>query len=652
MTAMKGHAVADTQTPAAPAADGVDARAYLTKRRALLVLSALSALLAVAAFLALTAGSEHVPLAGILGGLWAELTAAGASPLSVEQQVIIFGIRLPRIALAVGVGAALALAGAAFQSLLRNPLADPYVLGVSSGAALGAIVAIIFASQLAFSRPLFSFAGAAAATFVIYLLARRESDPSRLVLSGVVISTMLSSVMVLLTSLADNVKLRNITFWLLGDLSGGSSEGAIFLALAVAAGALALSAQGRALNLMMVGERDAFALGVETGRVRWLVFFAAALLVGAAVATGGAIGYVGLVVPHLVRLAAGADNRLVLPASALAGALLVLIADTAARTAVAPRELPTGAITALVGAPVLVYLLLGGWRVIRVRSAEGGRRSGRRSRLLIPPAAFRTPHSDRASALLKLDDVSFSYRQPVLAGVSLDVRAGEILALLGPNGAGKSTLLSVAAGMLAPQSGAVTLADRPIASFSRREVARRVGLVAQSGELRFPLTALEYVLAGRFARVGAFGFDTPQELGAAFGALQATDAAHFAARAFDELSSGERQRVVLARALAQEPELLLLDEPTANLDLAHQSSLLALVRRLARERGLGAVVVTHEINLAAEFADRVALLKGGRLITCGAPREVMTAELLGEVFDTPLLVDTHPRTGQPRVSPL
>jgi iron complex transport system ATP-binding protein len=280
----------------------------------------------------------------------------------------------------------------------------------------------------------------------------------------------------------------------------------------------------------------------------------------------------------------------------------------------------------------------------------GGREGKKRNQPLSPPPPPPppppTPHSDRASALLKLDDVSFSYRQPVLAGVSLDVRAGEILALLGPNGAGKSTLLSVAAGMLAPQSGAVTLADRPI------EVARRVGLVAQSGELRFPLTALEYVLAGRFARVGAFGFDTLQELGAALSALHATDAAHIAARAFDELSSGERQRVVLARALAQEPELLLLDEPTANLDLAHQSSLLALVRRLARERGLGAVVVTHEINLAAEFADRVALLKGGRLITCGAPREVMTAELLGEVFDTPLLVDTHPRTGQPRVSPL
>jgi iron complex transport system permease protein len=648
---MKGQPAAER---AAPLQAAVNARAYLTARRAAAVLLALLCALALAALAALAAGSEHVPLSAALGGAWAELTG-GPSPLSVEQQVIIFGLRLPRIALAVGVGASLALAGAAFQSLLRNPLADPYVLGVSSGAALGAIIAIIFAGQVAFSRPLFSFAGAAAATFVIYLLARRESDPSRLVLSGVVISTLLSSVMVLLTSLADNVKLRNITFWLLGDLSSGGGEGLLVLAPATAAGAAALLAEARALNLMMAGERDAFALGVETGRVRWLVFFAAALLVGAAVATGGAIGYVGLVVPHLVRLAAGADNRLVLPASALAGALLVLLADTAARTAVAPRELPTGAITALVGAPVLIYLLLGGWRLRRTgemkpgsgRIAEwesGGTKDESVAGAEDQKAAGRPP------SLLQLNNVSFSYRQPVLSGITLEVKAGEILALIGPNGAGKSSLLGVAAGLLRAQSGEVLLAGKPLSEFSRREAARQVGLVAQSGDLRFPLTVLEYVLAGRFARARAFGFDAPREVAAALDALRATDAAQFAARYFDELSSGERQRVVLARSLAQEPRLLLLDEPTANLDLAHQSGLLRLVRRLARERHLGAVVVTHEINLAAEYADRVALLKDGRLRACGAPREVMTAGLLGEVFAAPLLVDTHPHTGSPRVS--
>lgn len=645
--AMKRDIVVDAVDGGAPGTFAVDARAYLTKRRAVFVLAALAVALALAALAALAAGSEHVSLLSTLSGLWARLPGTHSSPLPLEQQVIIFNLRLPRIAIAAGVGAALALAGAAFQSLLRNPLADPYVLGVSSGAAVGAILAILFASQLGFARPLFSFAGATAATLVIYLLARRESDPSRLVLSGVVISTLLASVMVLLTSLADNVKLRNITFWLLGDLSGGSGEGVLLLTLAVAASAVVLFAQGRALNLMMVGERDAFALGVETARVRWVVFFAAALLTGAAVSTGGAIGYVGLVVPHLVRLAAGADNRLVLPASALAGGLLVLVADTAARTAVAPRELPTGAITALIGAPVLIYLLLGRWRVMRRTRCPAASQviQATKTNQTSEPSAASTRHP-----LLRLSDVRFSYRQPVLTGISLEVRAGEVLALLGPNGAGKSTLLAVAAGALTPQSGMVTLGDAPIRQFARRDVARRIGLVTQASELQFPLTALEYVLAGRFARVSAFGFDSPRELAAAMKALEATDAAHLAARFFDELSSGERQRVVLARALAQEPQVLLLDEPTANLDLAHQSSLLALVKRLARERQLGAVVVTHEINLAAEFADRVALLKNGTLHAQGTPHEVLTEPLLGEVFAASLVVDTNPRTGNPRVT--
>jgi iron complex transport system ATP-binding protein len=258
--------------------------------------------------------------------------------------------------------------------------------------------------------------------------------------------------------------------------------------------------------------------------------------------------------------------------------------------------------------------------------------------------------ADSAFALLELKEIHFRYERPVIDGVTLEVRAGEIVALLGANGAGKSTLLAIAAGLLRPERGEARLGGREIARLSRREAARQLALVAQAGEVRFPLTALEYALGGRFAHVPAVGFDRPRDVEIARQALAATDAAQFAARRFNELSSGERQRVVLARALAQEPKVLLLDEPTANVDLAHQVSLLELVRRLAGERSLGVLVVTHEINLAAEFADRVALLKGGRLIACGPTREVMTAEHLSDCFDTPLLVDLHPQSGNPRVS--
>ncbi|MGH9833580.1 MAG: ABC transporter ATP-binding protein [Blastocatellia bacterium] len=252
--------------------------------------------------------------------------------------------------------------------------------------------------------------------------------------------------------------------------------------------------------------------------------------------------------------------------------------------------------------------------------------------------------------MLQLRDVSFSYERPALSGVTLEIRAGELVALLGPNGAGKSTLLALALGALKPQSGEALFQGLPVAEFSRREIARRMAMVAQQGDVRFPLTAIEFVLAGRFAHTSAIGFDSPQDVEIAMQALCDTDAEQFAHRRFNQLSSGERQRVVLARALAQQPRLLLLDEPTANADIAHQISLLGLVRELTREKKLGALVVTHEINLAAEFADRVALIKNGCLVACGAPREVMTDESLSALFETPLLVDRHPQSGNPRVS--
>lgn len=329
----------------------------MSAQKAAFVFLILGAVLLLAAAAALAIGSESVPAIDIARALAAKVTRH-TSTLSREQEVILFGLRLPRIALAVGVGASLAVAGSAFQALLRNPLADPYILGVSGGAALGAILSIMFASHWVWARPAMSFAGAAAASLIVYRIGRRDDDPAHLVLAGVVISTFLSSVIALLTALAEDVKLRNITLWLLGDLSSGSDEGLGVIAVAVTLGVGALLTQARALNLMMIGERDAYALGVETARVRWIVYLTASMLTGAAVAAGGAIGYVGLVVPHLVRLAGGADNRWVIPASALAGALMVLAADTAARTVMAPRELPTGAITALVGAPIFIYLLL------------------------------------------------------------------------------------------------------------------------------------------------------------------------------------------------------------------------------------------------------------------------------------------------------
>lgn len=279
--------------------------------------------------------------------------------LSEQQQSILFDIRIPRILLGACVGASLAVAGAGLQSLLRNPLAEPYLLGVSNGAALGTLIAFVLFQQFEFARPVMAFAGAALASVVVYQMARSRAgmNVERLVLSGVIVTTFLSSVIVMLTTVLDATRLRSFTFWLLGDLSQSTMNG-VYLSLAAAiVGTIVIASQARALNLMMIGERDALDFGVEVSRVRLLVFGAASLVVGAAVAASGSVGYVGLIVPHLIRMSVGSDNRLVVPFSAIAGAIFVVLADTIARTAIAPRELPVGAVTALVGAPLFIYLL-------------------------------------------------------------------------------------------------------------------------------------------------------------------------------------------------------------------------------------------------------------------------------------------------------
>lgn len=307
------------------------------------ILAVLLVLLLIALAAAIFLGSERLA--------FFELTEA--------QRSILFDIRLPRVLLGASVGASLAVAGASLQALLRNPLAEPYLLGVSNGAALGTMLAFVFFSRFEAARPVFAFAGAGLATLAVYRMAKSRAgmNVERLVLSGVIVTTFLSSIIVLLTSLLDAAKLRSFTFWLLGDLSQATRGGFYLTFAVVVAGTLVLSSQARALNLMMIGERDAFDFGVETGRVRWIVFALASVLVGSSVAASGSVGYVGLIVPHLIRLVVGSDNRLVIPFSAISGAIFVMIADTVARTAIAPRELPVGAITALIGAPLFIYLL-------------------------------------------------------------------------------------------------------------------------------------------------------------------------------------------------------------------------------------------------------------------------------------------------------
>jgi iron complex transport system ATP-binding protein len=247
--------------------------------------------------------------------------------------------------------------------------------------------------------------------------------------------------------------------------------------------------------------------------------------------------------------------------------------------------------------------------------------------------------------------VRFGDRE-VLRDVSLVAEGGSVVALLGPNGAGKTTLVRTLNGSVSRSGGEVIVDGRPLESMSRREIARSIAVVAQENETKFPITVREFVLAGRFARGSAFGWETKADIDAAHKALEDCDLGNFADRVMNELSGGERQRVVLARALAAETPVLLLDEPTANLDLSHQALMFKLVRRRCTNRGGAAVVITHDLNLASEFADKAVLLRDGRVVASGTAGDVLTNANLKNAYDVDVLLDANPSSGKTRVTML
>ena len=312
--------------------------------------SALGALavVAIGAFaLALGVGSVSLGPATVLQAL---LGDGETTPRAIVQ-----GLRLPRALAGFATGGSLALAGALLQVLLRNPLADPYVMGVSGGAAVGALTAMLIGAAT-WLTPVGAFGGGFLSTIMVFGLARGAGAwcPTRLLLTGVIVAAGWGAVVALLLSLAPEAQLRGMLFWLIGDLS---SPPAPWLALAVLAlGVIVALPFARDLNALSRGETAAAALGVSR-HLPWLIFALAALLTAVAVTTAGAIGFVGLIVPHAVRLVLGNDQRIVLPASALAGGALLLIADTLARQVVAPAQLPVGVITALIGVPLFLLLL-------------------------------------------------------------------------------------------------------------------------------------------------------------------------------------------------------------------------------------------------------------------------------------------------------
>ena len=322
-------------------------------RRSVLAASFISAAVAlVAIVLSMSVGAANLPIERVVATVMGE----GHS----LESAIVLELRLPRALLAALAGGGLAVSGAVFQAMLRNPLADPYVLGVSSGAALGAVMVTVFSSSTTM-LPVAALIGAALAILLVFTIATRATrslDPRVLLLAGVILSAFFQAIILLLLTFANVESFRSAIFWMMGSFASSSWRSVLLLGAYVLPATAILFALARPFNLLSAGEETALYLGVRVETVTRVAYFVASVLVGASVAACGAIGFVGLIIPHAVRLVWGADYRVVLPASLFAGAMFLVLCDTAARTIAAPAELPVGVITALVGVPLFVVLLV------------------------------------------------------------------------------------------------------------------------------------------------------------------------------------------------------------------------------------------------------------------------------------------------------
>ena len=330
------------------------------------MIAALALALVATAAWSLTAGASNASLEGLIMG-W--LHEAGGSAVFERDLLIIRDVRMPRIAIGALIGAALAFSGAVMQGLFRNPLADPGLIGVSAGAALGAATMIVLGNALfgtmaallgAYAIAALAFAGALAVTFLLYRVSTRQGQTSvaTMLLAGMAIAAFANGLLGMLIFMADDRQLRDITFWNLGSLAGATWMKAAAIAPIIVLSLGVAQFLARGLNALALGEANARYMGVAVQRLKYAAIVAVAAATGCSVAVSGGIGFVGIVVPHLLRLVIGPDNRFLLPASALGGACLLLLADAVARTAAAPAELPIGIVTAGFGAPVFLWILL------------------------------------------------------------------------------------------------------------------------------------------------------------------------------------------------------------------------------------------------------------------------------------------------------
>ncbi|WP_205571331.1 iron chelate uptake ABC transporter family permease subunit [Streptomyces sp. YIM 130001] len=562
------------------------------------------------------------------------------------EELVVLDHRLGRTLAGVLVGFALGCAGALTQSVTRNPIASPDILGVTAGAGFFAVLLVAVPSLA--DRVSDEGAGAALApaavvgglvtTLVILALSWRSGfDGMRLILVGLSINSLaLAGVSWLLTR-ADLDQAQVATRWLTGSLNGTRLVGTAALVPLVIVGAVVCVALARDLGALRLGRDMSAALGTSAGRTSVVSLVVAVVLVAGATAVAGPVPFVAFAAPQVAMRAFGTPGPPPI-AAGLTGALLVLGADLGVQHL--PVELPVGVATAAVGAP---YLLSSCNANAGEKVPEDACPHDKAAR--VDP----TPASDSP---LSARHITAGYgRKTVIGDLSVDIPRGQVTTIIGSNGCGKSTLLKVLARLLAPSQGQVLLQGEPLDGLRPREVARRMAILPQSPVAPESMTVRDLAARGRQPHQPWYRGWSEEDDRIATDAMLATGVLELADRPLEDLSGGQRQRAWVAMALAQETDILLLDEPTTHLDPAHCVEILELVVRLRRETGRTIVMVLHDLSLAARYSDHLMVMKDGALIAEGPPAGTLTSELLLEGFGFPAHVFADPYDGLPTVVP-
>lgn len=548
---------------------------------------------------------------------------------TAEENTVVFDFRLVRAVLAVLIGMGLALSGAVFQQLTRNELAGPGLLGVNAGAGLGVMI-LIFLTPVdqglpIWSLPIVAVVGALIAAGSIFALAMRKNEAGgtyALVLSGITLTAGIHALQTLLIVLLSPEKFNQVNTWIIGNIAGNTWAHVLILGAVVIVLALILYANRTTLNILTLRDETAIGLGVSLKRSRLGFLILAVILAATCVAIGGSIGFIGLVAPHIARRLIGADCTYVLPLTALIGGWLLVTADWVGRVIIAPDEMLVGIVVALIGAPYFLFIL-----------------ARKRGEVM--------DHSNKTD--IRIEGLRTGYDKTVIIdNLNLTIPRGKVTALIGSNGCGKSTLLKTICRIITPMSGTVYLDGQDIHKENTKVLAKKIAILPQHPTAPEGLTIRELIAYGRAPyKNGVFTRMKREDRDIINWALKVTHLEDLADRPIHRLSGGQRQRAWIAMAIAQDTEILFLDEPTSFLDIAHQLEVLQLVAELNKTYGKTIIMVLHELNQAARFADHIIAMKDGAVRFEGSPETVFMAEMLADVFGITAMIMKDPLTRLP-----